>query len=183
MAFRLSPFILQGFQCDAASKLMPGQLSSLAQEVRSKKANLSEKQVRRSLGPGSGQIQIQVRKRHLCLPTWILIILMEIRWAEVQPCRWPLGWKVYLPAVINIQFFFCLLWEQCLIFIPSALLHGQTSQQKQPDSKPQQLSSRCSAFFPVSNSEVHFAAEAKFDDFFAAFKPAFKAFLVAFFWF
>ncbi|KAL7978979.1 hypothetical protein Chor_015003 [Crotalus horridus] len=41
----LSPFILQGFQCDAASKLMPGQLSSLAQEVRSKKANLSEEQL------------------------------------------------------------------------------------------------------------------------------------------
>ncbi|KAM3826842.1 uncharacterized protein M6D78_015007 [Vipera latastei] len=41
----LSPFILQGFQCNAASKLMPGQLSSLAQEVRRKKANLSEEQL------------------------------------------------------------------------------------------------------------------------------------------
>lgn len=63
MAFRLSPFILQGFQCDAASKLMPGQLSSSVQEVRRQKANLSEEQVRRSLGPGSDQTQVQGRKR------------------------------------------------------------------------------------------------------------------------
>ncbi|KAM6423845.1 uncharacterized protein PHA67_004688 [Liasis olivaceus] len=41
----LSPFILQGFQCDAASKLMPGQLFSLAREVKIKKANLSEEQL------------------------------------------------------------------------------------------------------------------------------------------
>ncbi|XP_032086962.1 uncharacterized protein LOC116517887 [Thamnophis elegans] len=41
----LSPFILQGFQCDVASKLMPEQLSSLVQEVRCKKANLSEEQL------------------------------------------------------------------------------------------------------------------------------------------
>ncbi|XP_026559764.1 mesothelin isoform X1 [Pseudonaja textilis] len=41
----LSPFILQGFQCDVASKLIPGQLSSLVQEVRRQKANLSEEQL------------------------------------------------------------------------------------------------------------------------------------------
>ncbi|ETE63142.1 Mesothelin-like protein, partial [Ophiophagus hannah] len=41
----VSPFILQGFQCDVASKLMPGQLSSLVQEVRRQKANLSEEQL------------------------------------------------------------------------------------------------------------------------------------------
>ncbi|XP_070616331.1 uncharacterized protein [Erythrolamprus reginae] len=41
----LSPFLLQGFQCNAASKLMPGQLSLLVQEVRHKKANLSEEQL------------------------------------------------------------------------------------------------------------------------------------------
>uniref|UniRef100_A0A8C6YFD4 Mesothelin-like protein n=1 Tax=Naja naja TaxID=35670 RepID=A0A8C6YFD4_NAJNA len=41
----LSPFILQGFQCDVASKLMPGQLSSLVQEVRHQKAILSEEQL------------------------------------------------------------------------------------------------------------------------------------------
>ncbi|XP_058012997.1 uncharacterized protein LOC131185003 isoform X2 [Ahaetulla prasina] len=41
----LSPFILQGFQCNTASKLMPGQLSSLVQEVRRQKVNLSEEQL------------------------------------------------------------------------------------------------------------------------------------------
>nr|XP_028562399.1 uncharacterized protein LOC114584579 [Podarcis muralis] len=41
----LSAFILQGFQCNVATKLTPAQLSSLVQEVKIKNANLSEEQL------------------------------------------------------------------------------------------------------------------------------------------
>ncbi|XP_053132467.1 uncharacterized protein LOC128336594 [Hemicordylus capensis] len=47
----LSPFVLQGLQCNAASKLTPRQLSSLTREVKVKNANLSADQVRGLLGP------------------------------------------------------------------------------------------------------------------------------------